>query len=128
MATGGRVVHHLKTFAPDPRNTILFTGYQAGGTRGAAMLGGAEAVKIHGQYIPVRAEVANIDNLSAHADYNEILSWLKNFESPPRQTFVTHGEPEAADALRLRIEETLGWGVTVPEYRDTVQLNNRKSQ
>ncbi|HKQ29806.1 MAG TPA: MBL fold metallo-hydrolase [Burkholderiales bacterium] len=123
MATGGRVVHHLKTFAPDPRNTILFTGYQAGGTRGAAMLGGAEAVKIHGQYIPVRAEVANIDNLSAHADYNEILSWLKNFESPPRQTFVTHGEPEAADALRLRIEETLGWGVTVPEYRDTVQLN-----
>ena len=123
MATGGRVVHHLKAFAPDPRNTILFTGFQAGGTRGAAMLAGAEAIKIHGQYIPVRAEVANIDNLSAHADYSEILGWLKNFETPPRQTFVTHGEPEAADALRLRIEETLGWRATVPEYRDTIRLN-----
>lgn len=124
MATGGRVVHHLKAFAPDARNTILFTGFQAGGTRGAAMLAGAEAIKIHGQYIPVRAEVANIDNLSAHADYMEILAWLKNFESPPRRTFVTHGEPDAADALRLRIEEELRWTVAVPEYRDVVRLGS----
>jgi metallo-beta-lactamase family protein len=124
MATGGRVVHHLKAFAPDPRNTILFVGFQAGGTRGAAMLNGAETIKIHGEYVPVRAEVVNIDNLSAHADYAEILGWLEHFESPPRQTFVTHGEPKAADALRHRIEENLGWRTTVPEYLETVQLES----
>jgi metallo-beta-lactamase family protein len=108
MATGGRVVHHLRAFAPDPRNTILFSGFQAGGTRGAAILAGAESVKIHGAYVPVRAEVGLIDNLSAHADCDEILAWLKRFERPPRETFVTHGEPAAADALRHRIEEELG--------------------
>lgn len=122
MATGGRVVHHLKAFAPDARNTILFAGYQAGGTRGAAILSGAEAIKIHGEYIPVRAEIVSIDNLSAHADYVEILDWLKHFELPPRQTFVTHGEPQAADALRHRIEEGLGWPTVVPEYLETVEL------
>jgi metallo-beta-lactamase family protein len=124
MATGGRVVHHLKTFAPDPRNTILFVGFQAGGTRGAAMLNGAETIKIHGEYVPVRAEVVNIDNLSAHADYAEILAWLEHFEEPPRQTFVTHGEPKAADALRHRIEENLGWRTRVPEYLETVLLES----
>jgi metallo-beta-lactamase family protein len=122
MATGGRVVHHLKAFAPDPRNTILFVGFQAGGTRGAAMLNGAETIKIHGEYVPVRAEVASIDNFSAHADYAEILGWLEHFEAPPRQTFVTHGEPKAADALRHHIEENLGWHTTVPDYLETVQL------
>jgi metallo-beta-lactamase family protein len=122
MATGGRVVHHLKAFAPDPGNTILFAGFQAGGTRGAAMLAGAEAVKIHGQYVPVRAEVELIDNLSAHADAQEILAWLGGFTAPPRRTFVTHGEPAAADALRLRIEEQLHWRCDVPEYQDTVAL------
>ncbi len=122
MATGGRVVHHLKAFAPDPRNTILFVGFQAGGTRGAAMLNGAETIKIHGEYVPVRAEVVGIDNLSAHADYAEILAWLEHFESPPHRTFVTHGEPKAADALRYRIEENLGWRTCVPEYLETVLL------
>ncbi len=122
MATGGRVVHHLKAFAPQARNTILFVGFQAGGTRGAAMLNGADSIKIHGEYVPVRAEVARIDNLSAHADYAEILAWLEHFESPPRRTFVTHGEPKAADALRHRIEENLGWPVQVPEYLETVRL------
>ncbi len=126
MATGGRVVHHLKAFAPDPRNTILFVGFQAGGTRGAAMLNGAETIKIHGEYVPVRAEVVNIDNLSAHADYAEILAWLEHFESPPRQTFVTHGEPKAADALRHRIEENLGWRTCVPEYLETVLLESAR--
>src|SRR5690606_25274360 len=92
MATGGRVLHHLKTFATDPRNTILFAGYQAGGTRGAAMLAGAESIKIHGQYVPLRAQVAQIENLSAHADYQEILNWTSRFEEPPRMTFLTHGE------------------------------------
>ena len=122
MATGGRVVHHLKAFAPDARNTILFAGYQAGGTRGGALLAGAETIKIHGEYVPVRAEIVSLDNLSAHADYTEILDWLKHFEAPPRQTFVTHGEPQAADALRHRIEEDLGWHTVVPEYLETVEL------
>jgi metallo-beta-lactamase family protein len=122
MATGGRVVHHLKAFAPDPRNTILFTGFQAGGTRGASIVGGAAAVKIHGGYVPIRAEVAGIDNLSAHADGFELIEWLKGFERPPRETFVTHGEPAAADALRHAIEETLGWRCRVPDYLETVEV------
>lgn len=122
MATGGRVVHHIKAFAPDHRNTILFAGFQAAGTRGAAMLGGAESVKIHGQYVPLRAEVAALDMLSAHADREEILGWLRGFEQAPRRTFVTHGEPVAADALRHAIEERFGWSVTVPDYRDTEVL------
>lgn len=122
MATGGRVVHHLKAFAPDPNNTILFVGFQAGGTRGADMLNGVETIKIHGEYVPVRAEIVNIDGLSAHADYAEILAWLEHFEAPPRQTFITHGEPKAADALRHRIEENLGWRTRVPEYLESARL------
>ncbi len=122
MATGGRVVHHLKAFAPEARNTILFVGFQAGGTRGAAMRNGAETIKIHGEYVPVRAEVVGIDNLSAHADYAEILAWLEHFEAPPHQTFITHGEPKAADALRHRIEENLGWRTAVPDYLETARL------
>ncbi len=122
MATGGRVLHHLKVYAPDARNAILFAGFQAGGTRGDAMTKGAQAVKIHGAYVPIRAEVDNLHMLSAHADADEIMAWLHNFERPPQQTFVTHGEPDAADALRHRIEEELGWDCRVPEYRDTAQL------
>jgi metallo-beta-lactamase family protein len=122
MATGGRVLHHLKVLAPDPRNTVLFVGFQAAGTRGAAMVAGAESVKIHGQYVPVRAEVAALDNISGHADYREILEWLGHFRRAPRSTFITHGEPLAADALRLRIEESLGWQCIVPEYRESVEL------
>ena len=122
MATGGRVVHHLKSFAPDHRNTILFAGYQAGGTRGAAIVHGASTVRIHGQDVPIRAEVASLDNLSAHADADEILAWMRGFTQTPRRTFVTHGEPEAADALRARIDHELGWSVAVPEYLQTVDL------
>jgi metallo-beta-lactamase family protein len=122
MATGGRVLHHLKALGPDPRNTVLFVGFQAAGTRGAAMIAGAKSVKIHGQYIPVRAGVAVLDNISGHADYGEILEWLGRFRRPPRCSFITHGEPVAADALRLRIEEALGWQCKVPEYRESVEL------
>lgn len=122
MATGGRVVHHLKAFAPDPHNTILLVGFQAAGTRGAAILNGAESVKIHGEYVPVRAEVQALSNLSAHADYAEIMSWMDGFETPPRQTFITHGEPIAADALRHRIEETRHWRCLVPDYLQTIDL------
>jgi len=122
MATGGRVLHHLKVFAPDRRNTILFSGFQAGGTRGAAMVAGADSVKIHGHYVPVRAEVANLSMLSAHADAEEVMAWLRGFAVPPRMTFVTHGEPAASDALRHRIEEELGWACRVPEHGETVEL------
>jgi metallo-beta-lactamase family protein len=122
MATGGRVLHHIAKFAPDPRSAILFAGFQAAGTRGAAMVAGAESVKIHGEYVPVRAEVQNLDMLSAHADANEILRWLRNFARPPRMTFVTHGEPTAADTLRRRIQDELGWRCRVPEHMDVESL------
>jgi metallo-beta-lactamase family protein len=123
MATGGRILHHLIRYAPDPRNTILFAGYQAGGTRGAAMVAGAREIKIFGQYVPVKAEVQNMEMFSAHADADEIMTWLGGFQHPPRRTFVTHGEPDAADALRRRIEETLGWSCAVPAYRDRFELD-----
>ena len=122
MATGGRVVHHLKAFAPDARNMIVLPGFQAAGTRGAALAGGATELKIHGGYVPVRAEVVKMDSMSAHADYTEILEWLRGFKRPPKRTFITHGEPAAADELRRRIEETLGWTVSVPEYGDKAEL------
>ena len=122
MATGGRVVHHLKAFAPDSKNTLLFVGFQASGTRGAAMLAGVESIKIHGEYVPVRAQVEYLPNLSAHADYAEIIEWLGGFEQAPKRTYITHGEPEAADAMRLHVEEQLKWRVVVPEYLETVTL------
>ncbi len=124
MATGGRVVHHLAAFAPDRRNTVLFTGYQAMGTRGAAMVGGAKAVRIHGRWVPVNAEVATVEGLSAHADRRELLSWLRSMPgAPPRHVYVTHGEPVAADSLRQAIGEQLGWSCSVPEPMDVVTLD-----
>ena len=122
LATGGRVLHHLKRYAPDPNSMILFAGYQAAGTRGADMIGGAASVKIHGEHVPVRAEVANLSALSAHADADEILRWLGGFERAPRMTFITHGEPAASDALRRRIEEELRWPCKVPEPLEKIEL------
>jgi metallo-beta-lactamase family protein len=122
MATGGRILHHLKEYAPDPRNAIVFTGFQAGGTRGAAMVAGAESVKIHGAYVQIRAEVKNLGMLSAHADSGELIRWLRGFRKAPRTTFITHGEPAAADALRHSIEEQLGWNCVVPEHGQKVVL------
>lgn len=118
MATGGRVLHHLKAFAPDARNAIVISGFQAGGTRGAALLDGADAIKIHGSYVAVRAEVVAQGNLSAHADYAEIITWLRGFKQPPKRTFITHGEAAAADAMRKHIEEGLGWACSAPDYRE----------
>jgi metallo-beta-lactamase family protein len=123
MATGGRVLHHLKQYAPDPRNTILFAGFQAGGTRGAAMVAGTDSVKIHGEYVPVRAQVSNLEMLSAHADADEILRWLRGFKAAPRMTFLVHGEPTASDILRHRIEEELGWPCRVPDLGEKVELS-----
>lgn len=122
MATGGRVLHHLKNMAPDARHAIVFCGYQAGGTRGASLTGGAETVRIHGEDVPVRARVFNLDTLSAHADCGEIIGWLRQFKHAPVKTFITHGEPDAADALRLKIEHELQWNCHVPQYRDGFDL------
>jgi metallo-beta-lactamase family protein len=122
MLTGGRVLHHLKAFAPDPKNTILLSGYQAAGTRGEALEGGASEIKIHGEYIPVRAQVKVLENMSAHADYQEILQWFTQSKIHPAKVFVTHGEASAADELRRRVSETFGWNCFVPEQGEVVRL------
>lgn len=123
MATGGRVLHHLKVYAPNPQHTILFAGYQAGGTRGAKMVGGDRQVKIHGQYWDVKADVHNLDMLSAHADRDELLAWLEQLPRPPRQVYVVHGEADSADGFRQAIEERLGWPAAVPEHGERVALD-----
>ncbi|TDF67450.1 MBL fold metallo-hydrolase RNA specificity domain-containing protein [Cupriavidus sp. L7L] len=122
MATGGRVVHHLATYGPDARNTILLSGFQATGTRGAALAAGRRDIRVHGKDVVVRAAVEQVENLSAHADAAELMTWLRGFGQAPRQTFVVHGEPQASDALRQRIERELHWEVTMPEYRQAYQL------
>lgn len=122
MATGGRVLHHLKNCAPDRRSTIVLAGYQAGGTRGAALRDGARELKIHGTFVPVRAEVVSLDMFSAHADREELIAWLSNFESPPEQTFVVHGEAQSSDSFRRTIRERLGWSARVPEHLERVEL------
>lgn len=117
MATGGRVLHHLKAFGPNRRNTVLLTGYQAAGTRGRALQEGARELKIHGQWIRVSAEVESLSMLSAHADADELIRWLRGFGDSgagPRGLFVAHGEPQASDRLRSRINRTFGWDAVVP--------------
>ena len=109
MATGGRVLHHLRRRLPDPRNVVLFPGYQAPGTRGRALVDGAEAIKMFGESIPVRAQVRQTDAFSAHADQSELLRWLAGFERPPAQTYLVHGEPAAATALAAAIRQRFGW-------------------
>lgn len=123
MVTGGRVLHHLFHHAGNAHNTIVLSGFQAGGTRGAALLAGERSIKIFGEYVNVRAEVVQIEGLSAHADQAGLLGWLKALERPPQRVFITHGEPAAADMLRRRIDETLGWDATVPDYRDSFELS-----
>lgn len=122
MATGGRILHHLRSVAPERSNTILFPGFQAPGTRGDAMVRGVRSIKIHGRQVPVRAEVVQLDILSAHADQEGLLRWIGSCESPPRRVFVTHGEDVPADTLRHEIEEQLGIDAVVPEYRESVEL------
>jgi metallo-beta-lactamase family protein len=122
MATGGRVLHHLKRYIGDSRNTILFAGFQAAGTRGDRLVRGEKEIKIHGQMWPVRATIENLSNISAHADYVEILTWMENFAAPPRKTFVVHGEPIATQSLKEKIEETFGWDVVAPSYLQEVEL------
>jgi metallo-beta-lactamase family protein len=122
MAEGGRVLHHLKAALPDARNTVLFVGFQAAGTRGRRLIDGEKSIKIHGDMVPVAAGIERLDSMSAHADSQEILRWLGGFTRPPRRTFIVHGEPTAMDALSASITRTLGWTWQIPEHRERVEL------
>ncbi len=122
MATGGRVVHHLAAGLPDPRNTVLFVGFQAAGTRGRTMIEGAHHVQIFGQQVPVHAKIEKIDGLSSHADAGGIIRWLRAFPRAPQVTYLVHGETAAQDALRTRIEKELGWHVEVPWHGQKVNV------
>lgn len=127
MATGGRVLHHIKAFGPDANSIILFAGFQAPGTRGAHLLAGETELKMFGAWVPIRAEIANLPELSAHADADEILRWLRLFKSAPRRTFIVHGEPEAADALRVKIGRELGWKASVVDSHRAYRLDGAGS-
>jgi len=123
MATGGRVVHHLRHQLPDPRNTVVLTGYQGIGTRGRQLLDGARQVKMHGRYVPVHAEIVQIPDFSVHADGPEIVQWLGRMRSAPRTAYVVHGEPPASAALAQRIRRDLGWNAVVPSLGGRVRLD-----
>jgi metallo-beta-lactamase family protein len=122
MATGGRVLHHLERCLPDHRNTVLMVGFQAAGTRGQIIQSVAESVKMYGHEVRIRARIESVENLSAHADYGEILGWLGKFQKAPEKTFLVHGEPRAAEALGQKITQQLRWDVTIPTYLQKVEL------
>lgn len=122
MLTGGRVLHHLSAYGPDPKNAVILSGYQAGGTRGATLAAGERELRIYGEDVKVRAEVIQMESLSAHADADGIVSWMQAAEREPRMTYITHGEPDAADALRIRIKRELGWRVRVPEHLEQISI------
>jgi metallo-beta-lactamase family protein len=122
MATGGRILHHLKHKIGDPRNTVLFIGFQAEGTKGRMLVDGAQEIRIHKQIYPVRARIEYMDALSCHADYEEILQWLTSIEERPVRTFLVHGEEAAGESLATKITERFGWDVHRPEYRESVEL------
>ncbi|TCN31209.1 metallo-beta-lactamase family protein [Kribbella orskensis] len=122
MATGGRVLHHLRHQLPDPRNTVLLTGFQVPGTRGRSLLDGARSVKIHGRYVPVRAHVLDLPEFSAHADSDELISWLASAPEPPETVYVVHGEPDARQTLVERISIELDWLAVAPQHLERVRL------
>ena len=122
MATGGRVLHHLKDGLPNERNTVLLVGFQAVGTRGRQLLDGMQSVKIHGMAVPVRARIDRIESMSAHADSAEILRWLEGFKAPPKRTFLVHGEPDAMEALAASVTKKAGWAVHTPHLDELVTL------
>ena len=123
MATGGRVLHHLAQWLPDPASTVIFAGYQAAGTRGRRLQDGEQQTRIHGETVQVRAHIESVSSLSAHADAGEIMRWLSGFTRPPRKTFVVHGEAGSAGALRDRIVKELGWDAVIPAYKEVVELS-----
>jgi metallo-beta-lactamase family protein len=122
MATGGRVLYHLAAGLPSPKNTVLFVGYQAAGTRGRTLVDGAREVRIKGRDIPVAASIEVIDSMSAHADSNEIMRWLSAFSAPPSATYLVHGESAALEALRARISAEKGWSVHIAKHLETIAL------
>jgi metallo-beta-lactamase family protein len=122
MITGGRILHHLARRLPDSRSSVLIVGYQAEGSGGRALLDGAKYLRIHGEEIPVRAEIVEISQLSAHAGRSELLRWLSGFQAPPRQLFLVHGEPSGLNGLRDAVTQKFRWPVTIPEYKQTVDL------
>lgn len=122
MLTGGRVLHHIAAFGSDPRNAIALSGYQAGGTRGATLIAGQRTLRMFGRDVPIRAEVVQLQTFSAHADADEILAWLARAPATPAATYVTHGEPDASDVLRKRIQRELGWNVHVPDHGESVAI------
>ena len=115
MASGGRVLHHLKSLVSKDKNSVVFVGFQAPGTRGDAMVNGTKHIKIHGSYLPVEASVLHLDSLSAHGDYEDILSWLDASKIAPKKVFITHGEPSASDSMRLHLQDHFHWNAIVPE-------------
>jgi metallo-beta-lactamase family protein len=122
MCMGGRIQHHLAQRLPDPRNLILFIGFQAVGTRGRQIKEGAKEVKIYGNIIPVHAQVAALEQFSDHADAPELLKWLATFKKTPALTHIVHGEPEAAKALKTAIQEKMRWNVSIASYKQKVML------
>jgi metallo-beta-lactamase family protein len=122
MASGGRVLHHLKSLIPHHQHSIVFIGFQAPGTRGDALINGASEIKIHGKYYPVKAEIHHSGSLSAHGDYSEIIAWLEQSDIHPKQVFVTHGERAAADSMRVKLKDKFNWETCVPDVGDEIEL------
>jgi metallo-beta-lactamase family protein len=122
MATGGRVLHHLERMLPDPRNAVVLTGYQAAGTRGRALVEGATRLKMHGQYVGVKAEILQDSEFSVHADASDLIDWLRDLHPAPATVFCVHGEPDPAAALAARIERELGLAAVVPALDEVVVL------
>jgi metallo-beta-lactamase family protein len=122
MITGGRILHHISHYAPDNRNTILLVGFQALGTRGRSLQDGEKNLKIYGQVVKVNAEIEKLDNMSAHADQNEIMDWLGGFKNIPKKLFLIHGEEKSCRALAHRVEAELRWPTLIPDYLQIYQL------
>ncbi|MFB9857095.1 MBL fold metallo-hydrolase RNA specificity domain-containing protein [Paenarthrobacter aurescens] len=124
MLTGGRILHHLEAYGSDPKNAVILSGYQAAGTRGAELAAGSRELRVYGQIVRIRAEVVQLEGFSAHSDSDAIIRWMRSAPRGPRMTYITHGEPEASEALRLRIKHELGWKARVPEYTETISIAN----
>jgi metallo-beta-lactamase family protein len=124
MVSGGRVLHHLAQRLPDSRNAVILAGFQAQGTRGRALLDGVKMLRLFGQEVVVNAEIVEMGQFSAHAGKSELLRWLTGLAAPPKQTYLVHGEPAAAQSLQASIQEKFKWGVAVARYLDTVELGS----
>lgn len=122
MISGGRVLHHLVQRLPDARNAVILAGFQAEGTRGRALEEGAKSIRLFGEDVPVKAEIVKMGQFSAHAGKSELLRWLGGLQSPPKQTYLTHGEPVAAQALQSAIGEKFPWKATVAKYLETIEV------